>query len=124
MPRSPRRVLLLGALVLCQSEEAKPVHKPWLPLAVSIAVGGVLVYGTLALGWQGTTTQWHRLEAGMQIMAVAIIPVAVSVHSIVSFDFSMATTTFLVAARMLNCMQTGTNGSLVGMSRFKQPQTA
>jgi molybdopterin-containing oxidoreductase family membrane subunit len=27
----------------------------------------------------------------MQIMAVAIIPVAVSVHSIVSFDFSMAT---------------------------------
>ena len=26
----------------------------------------------------------------MQIMAVAIIPVAVSVHTIVSFDFSMA----------------------------------
>ena len=49
------------------------------------------VYGTLALGWQGTTKQWHRLESGMQIMAIAIIPVAVSVHTIVSFDFSMAT---------------------------------
>ena len=49
------------------------------------------VYGMLALGWQGTTKQWHRLESGMQIMAIAIIPVAVSVHTIVSFDFSMAT---------------------------------
>ena len=47
-------------------------------------------YGVLALGWRGTTKQWHRLETAMQIMAVAIIPVAVSVHTIVSFDFSMA----------------------------------
>jgi molybdopterin-containing oxidoreductase family membrane subunit len=48
------------------------------------------IYGALALGWRGTTAQWHRLEAAMQIMAIAIIPVAVSVHTIVSFDFSMA----------------------------------
>jgi molybdopterin-containing oxidoreductase family membrane subunit len=48
------------------------------------------VYGVLALGWSGTTKQWHRLESAMQIMAIAIIPVAVSVHTIVSFDFSMA----------------------------------
>jgi molybdopterin-containing oxidoreductase family membrane subunit len=48
------------------------------------------VYGWLALGWQGTTKQWHRLESAMQIMAIAILPVAVSVHTIVSFDFSMA----------------------------------
>jgi Ni/Fe-hydrogenase subunit HybB-like protein len=48
------------------------------------------IYGTLALGWQGTTKQWHRLESAMQIMAIAILPVAVSVHTIVSFDFSMA----------------------------------
>src|SRR5256885_12445523 len=48
------------------------------------------VYGALSLGWQGTTKQWHRLESAMQIMAIAIIPVAVSVHTIVSFDFSMA----------------------------------
>jgi len=47
-------------------------------------------YGVLALGWSGTTRQWHRLESAMQIMAIAIIPVAVSVHTIVSFDFSMA----------------------------------
>src|SRR5882672_5913122 len=48
------------------------------------------IYGLLALGWRGTTGQWHRLETAMQIMAIAIIPVAVSVHTIVSFDFSMA----------------------------------
>jgi Ni/Fe-hydrogenase subunit HybB-like protein len=47
------------------------------------------VYGVLALGWQGTPKQWHRLESAMSIMAIAIIPVAVSVHTIVSFDFSM-----------------------------------
>jgi Ni/Fe-hydrogenase subunit HybB-like protein len=48
------------------------------------------LYGILALGWTGTTKQWHRLESAMQIMAIAIVPVAVSVHTIVSFDFSMA----------------------------------
>jgi Ni/Fe-hydrogenase subunit HybB-like protein len=48
------------------------------------------VYGVLALGWRGTSRQWHRLESAMQIMAIAILPVAISVHTIVSFDFSMA----------------------------------
>jgi molybdopterin-containing oxidoreductase family membrane subunit len=48
------------------------------------------IYRILALGWRGTTTQWHRLEAAMQVMAIVILPVAVSVHTIVSFDFSMA----------------------------------
>lgn len=42
-------VLFLGALYLSKSEEMKPLHKPLLPLAVSIATGGALVYGTLNL---------------------------------------------------------------------------
>ncbi len=42
-------VLFLGALYLCKSEEALPVQKPWLPLAISVAVAAVLVYGTLGL---------------------------------------------------------------------------
>ena len=48
------------------------------------------IYGLLAMGWRGTPKQWHRLETAMSIMAVVILPVAVSVHTIVSFDFSMA----------------------------------
>ncbi len=42
-------VLLLGALHLCKQEEAKPVHRPWLPLVVSAACGLLLVYGSLGL---------------------------------------------------------------------------
>jgi Ni/Fe-hydrogenase subunit HybB-like protein len=48
------------------------------------------IYAAAALGWRGTPKQWHRLESAMQIMAVAVIPVAISVHSIVSWDFAMA----------------------------------
>jgi multicomponent Na+:H+ antiporter subunit B len=42
-------VLFLGALYLCKGEEAKPVRRPWRALALSAAVGAVLVYGTLGL---------------------------------------------------------------------------
>ena len=47
------------------------------------------IYGTLSLGWQGTPRQWHRLETAMHIMSIVIVPVAVSVHTIVSWDFAM-----------------------------------
>jgi Ni/Fe-hydrogenase subunit HybB-like protein len=47
------------------------------------------IYRVLALGWQGTQRQWQRLEIAMHIMAIVIIPVAVSVHTIVSWDFAM-----------------------------------
>jgi Ni/Fe-hydrogenase subunit HybB-like protein len=47
------------------------------------------IYRALALGWQGTPRQWQRLETAMHIMAIAIVPVAVSVHTIVSWDFAM-----------------------------------
>lgn len=42
-------VLLLGALYLTGGTEAKPLHRPWVPLALSLAVGGVLAYGTQGL---------------------------------------------------------------------------
>jgi Ni/Fe-hydrogenase subunit HybB-like protein len=48
------------------------------------------IYTIVSLGWVGTPRQWHRLEGAMHIMAIAVIPVAVSVHSIVSWDFAMA----------------------------------
>lgn len=48
------------------------------------------IYTVLALGWRGTPREWHRLEMAMRVMAVAILPVAVSVHTIVSWDFAMA----------------------------------
>jgi multicomponent Na+:H+ antiporter subunit B len=42
-------VLLLGALHLVASREAKPLHRPILPLFVALAVGGVLAYGSMGL---------------------------------------------------------------------------
>lgn len=48
------------------------------------------IYTVLSLGWRGTPREWHRLEMAMRIMAVVILPVAVSVHTIVSWDFAMA----------------------------------
>ena len=47
------------------------------------------LYRFLALGWRGTPQQWHSLAGGIRVMAVIIIPVAVSVHTIVSWDFAM-----------------------------------
>ena len=47
------------------------------------------IYSVLALGWEGNATQWNRLERAISIMAVIIVPVAISVHTIVSWDFAM-----------------------------------
>ena len=48
------------------------------------------LYRLLALGWSGTSLQWHGLEKAISVMAVVIVPVAVSVHSVVSWDFAMS----------------------------------
>jgi multicomponent Na+:H+ antiporter subunit B len=39
-------VLLLSTLYLTGAQEAKPLHRPLLPLLLAVAVGGVLAYGT------------------------------------------------------------------------------
>lgn len=47
------------------------------------------IYTWLAVGWQNTPEQRHRLEKAIGIMAVTIIPIAISVHTVVSYVFSM-----------------------------------
>jgi len=46
-------------------------------------------YTFLALGWRGTPGQHRRLERGIAVMAVLVIPIAISVHTVVSWVFSM-----------------------------------
>jgi Ni/Fe-hydrogenase subunit HybB-like protein len=46
-------------------------------------------YRILALDWQGTERQYHLLERAIAVMAILVIPVAVSVHTVVSFVFAM-----------------------------------
>jgi len=43
----------------------------------------------LALGWRGTAQQWKTYARASTLMACLVIPVAVSVHSIVSWDFAV-----------------------------------
>lgn len=47
------------------------------------------VYRRLALGWSGTERQWQRLERAISVMAIIVIPIAVSVHTVVSWVFAM-----------------------------------
>jgi molybdopterin-containing oxidoreductase family membrane subunit len=46
-------------------------------------------YKILALNWQNTEKQWHALGKAISIMAVAVIPIAVTVHTVVSYVFAM-----------------------------------
>jgi Ni/Fe-hydrogenase subunit HybB-like protein len=47
------------------------------------------LYGGLALGWTGTPLQHELLERAVSVMAVVIIPVAVSIHTVTAWIFGM-----------------------------------
>jgi Ni/Fe-hydrogenase subunit HybB-like protein len=49
-----------------------------------------IVYGILAMGWRGSATHWFRYETAYLLLAGLATPLVVSVHSVVSFDFSVA----------------------------------
>lgn len=48
------------------------------------------IYAIMCFGWRGTEKQWHTLHWAYTFFAVFIIPLAVSVHSIVSWDFALS----------------------------------
>ncbi|MEW5956600.1 MAG: NrfD/PsrC family molybdoenzyme membrane anchor subunit [Chloroflexota bacterium] len=47
------------------------------------------LYRLLSFGWHGSHEQHRRLEKAIGIMAILIIPIAVSVHTVVSWIFGM-----------------------------------
>ncbi|MGD0586187.1 MAG: NrfD/PsrC family molybdoenzyme membrane anchor subunit [Oryzomonas sp.] len=47
------------------------------------------LYALLAMGWRGTAREWVIYHQASTLMAALIIPVAVSVHSIVAWDFGV-----------------------------------
>jgi len=47
------------------------------------------VYGILAMGWRGSARHWHRYESAYLLLAGLATPLVVSVHTVVSFDFSI-----------------------------------
>jgi Ni/Fe-hydrogenase subunit HybB-like protein len=67
----------------------------YLPLIPDIAIlrdhlpGRQWLYRPLALGWTGTPRQQRLLDRAIAAMAVIVIPIAVSVHTVVSWVFAM-----------------------------------
>ena len=51
-----------------------------------------IVYGLFALGWRGEARQWRRFDTAYLLMAGLATPLVISVHSVVSLDFSIGNT--------------------------------
>ena len=49
-----------------------------------------IIYGFLAMGWRGSAVHWHRYEMAYLLLAGLATPLVVSVHTVVSFDFTLA----------------------------------
>ena len=48
------------------------------------------LYGIFAMGWRGSATHWQRHQSAYLLLAGLATPLVISVHSVVSFDFSVA----------------------------------
>jgi molybdopterin-containing oxidoreductase family membrane subunit len=47
-------------------------------------------YGILAMGWRGSAHHWHNYESLYLLLAGLATPLVVSVHTVVSFDFTIS----------------------------------
>ncbi len=47
------------------------------------------IYGLLAMGWRGSARHWHNYETAYLLLAGMSTPLVLSVHTVVSFDFSI-----------------------------------
>ncbi|HEX7253979.1 MAG TPA: NrfD/PsrC family molybdoenzyme membrane anchor subunit [Thermoanaerobaculia bacterium] len=48
-----------------------------------------IIYGMFAMGWRGSAMHWHRYEMAYLLLAGIATPLVVSVHTVVSFDFTI-----------------------------------
>jgi Ni/Fe-hydrogenase subunit HybB-like protein len=48
------------------------------------------IFGAMSFGWRGSARHWHRYETAYLLLAGLSTPLVVSVHSVVSFDFSVS----------------------------------
>ena len=49
-----------------------------------------IIYGMLSMGWRGSAVHWSRYETASLLLAGLCTPLVVSVHTVVSFDFTIA----------------------------------
>ena len=82
-------------------------------------------YRTASLGYRGTPEQKHLLERAMHAMSVIIIPVAVSVHTVVSWIFGMTLrpgwhSTIFGPYFVVGAIYSGTAALIVAMAVFRR----
>jgi Ni/Fe-hydrogenase subunit HybB-like protein len=48
-----------------------------------------IIYGMLSMGWRGSAVHWSRYEMASLLLAGLATPLVLSVHTVVSFDFTI-----------------------------------
>jgi molybdopterin-containing oxidoreductase family membrane subunit len=48
------------------------------------------IYGIMAMGWRGSARHWHNYETLYVLLAGLATPLVLSVHTVVSFDFTVS----------------------------------
>ena len=84
----------LTAIVTYVTSSVIYLYLPMIPDVAQLAEHNTpwrrALYCALSLGWTGSDREWHALERAMKLMACIILAVAVSVHTVVAWDFAMA----------------------------------
>ncbi len=83
------------------------------------------IYTFLAVGWKGTPEQRQRLDKAQHIMTIMIIPIAISVHTVVSFVFAMTLrpgwdSTVLAPNFVFGALFSGIGALLIIMAVFRK----
>ncbi|MHB1419035.1 MAG: NrfD/PsrC family molybdoenzyme membrane anchor subunit [Bacillota bacterium] len=83
------------------------------------------LYQILALGWRNTPGQKEKLEKVINIMAVLIIPVAISVHSVTAWIFAMSMrpgwdSTILAPYFVISAFLSGVGMVIIVMTIFRK----
>ena len=83
------------------------------------------IYTFLAVGWTGTPEQRQHLDKAHKIMTVMIIPIAISVHTVVSFVFAMTLrpgwdSTSLAPNFVIGALFSGMGVLLIVMAAFRK----
>ena len=110
LPMIPDMALCRDRLIICDTKFKK--FRKWL-------------YTKMAIGWTGSKNQWHILEKVMTIMTIIIIPVAVSVHTVVSYIFAMTLrpgwdSTVFGPYFVAGALYSGSAGVILGMAAFRK----
>jgi len=83
---------MIPDLATLRDRVAKRIHARKLAgQAVAIADRvGAIFYGLLSVGWRFSHRGWHNYEKAYILLAGIATPLVLSVHSVVSFDFAVA----------------------------------